>query len=155
MEGQVMKKEDNLECASVVLNTVPLVMRCIVFEMHRQDNSELSMHQFGAMMFIKDHEGVSLSGVAKHHGATLSSTSKLIDGLVEREYISREIPKSDRRKVTLAVTDKGKKAINLKHKFGISFLAKLLDDLTPDEQETIRKAMNLLKSAVIDKATLD
>lgn len=147
-----MKKIDAMECARTFLDTVPVMMRRIVSEIHRQRSNELSMIQFGTMMFINDHEGISLSVVARHHGATLSSTSRLIDGLVEKGYILRETPKNDRRKVQLSLTDEGKTSIKLMHQTAINYLAKMLHGLSEEDLEMIVKSVKLLDSVVVGNA---
>ena len=76
------------ECAVNVMSTIPLVMRSIGMIMHQRHGAEISFAQFRAMIIVHHHSGASLSLVADHLGTTLSSASKCIDALVERQLIS-------------------------------------------------------------------
>ena len=141
-----MRQDPTQGCAAVVMDTIPLVMCSIAGEMHKSQPTELSVPQFRALMFIKHHEGVSLSSVAEHLGTTLSSTSKLVDGLVERTYVTRETADKDRRRVILAVTESGEAVLEAVRQAALSHLAERLAILSASECSTIVGAMELLQS---------
>ncbi|HUV05389.1 MAG TPA: MarR family transcriptional regulator [Armatimonadota bacterium] len=142
-----MQQDPTQGCATVVMDTIPRVMCCIAAEMHKPEATELSVPQFRALMFIKHHEGVSLSSVAEHLGTTLSSTSKLVDGLVERTYVTRETADDDRRRVILAVTESGEAVLEAVRQAALSHLVERLTRLSASECSTIVRAMKLLQSA--------
>jgi len=141
-----MQQDPTQGCAALVMDTIPLVMRSVVAEAHKVQATELSVPQFCALMFIKDHEGISLSSVAEHRGTTLSSTSKLVDGLVERGYVTRDIAGTDRRRVILAITESGEAVLESVHQVAIARLAERLAILSATERSTIVRAMELLQS---------
>lgn len=134
------------ECAAVVMETIPLVMRTIGGEMHRRHAGELPMQQFRALMFLKHHEGASLSLVAKHRGSSISATSKLIDGLVERNYLTREVALEDRRRIVLSLTQSGAATLESVRREGLGYLAEMLTMLSANERATVTRAMELLRS---------
>lgn len=134
------------ECATLVMETIPLVMRTIGAEMRRRHAGELPMQQFCALMFLKRHEGASLSLLAKHLGSSISSTSKLVDGLVERGYVSREIAPEDRRRIVLALTQSGEATLESVHRDGVGYLAEMLTTLSASQRATVMQAMDMLGS---------
>ena len=79
------------ECARQILEIVPMVMRAIRTEIRSHRGSELSVPQFRVLIFLNRHEGASLSDIAEHLGLTLPSTSKMIDGLVARNMVTRQM----------------------------------------------------------------
>src|SRR3954462_5416243 len=94
-------------CAADLLEVVPMIMRAMRAEVRRHRLPELSMPQFRALAFIGRNEGAALSDVALFLGLGLPSASKLVDGLVESEFVIREIARGDRRRVQLALSPAG------------------------------------------------
>ncbi len=137
-----------LECAAQVMSTLPMVMRAVGPDMHRQRPAELSFQQFGALMFISEHRGGNVSMVSQRLGLTKSSASKLVDGLVERGYVTREVAPEDRRRQVLTITGVGEDALQLIQNQAITSLSEILRALTPGERSMITLTMTLLRSAL-------
>lgn len=137
------------QCSTTVMDTFHTMMRSVGAEARRRSSTELSFQQFRAMKTIELHEGASLSLVSDHLGGTLSATSKLVDGLVERGCIRRETAEDDRRKLLLALTDEGVKLIESIHMEQISCLAERLTVLSPSECRMVELAMDMLRSALV------
>src|SRR5690349_21174241 len=91
-------------CARALLEVVPPIMRVIRAEMRSQSAPELSVPQFRVLAYVNNHPGASLSEVADHIGLTRPAMSVLVDGLVNRRLMLRETDRSDRRRLTLALT---------------------------------------------------
>ena len=143
-----MVDEKTRECAAVVMDTIPMIMRTIGAEMHRQHGADLPMPQFCALMFLKHHEGASLSFLARHRGSSISSASKLVDGLVERAYVSRGIASEDRRRIVLALTEFGEATLQSFHKEEAGYLAEILATLSESQRATVMQGMELLRSVL-------
>jgi DNA-binding MarR family transcriptional regulator len=111
---------------------------------HQRHAADLSMPQFRAMKIVYRNKGASLSLVADRLGITLSAASKLIDNLVERRLLTREPFPEDRRRVVLAVTEKGQEILAAVHQAGVQFLAEKLAGLSEEECRAVEVAMNLL-----------
>jgi len=135
------------ECATQVLEIVPLVMRTIHSQMRRHRAPELSVPQFRALAFLSRHEGASLSDVAGHLGLTLPSMSRLIDGLVARELVARQTSPSDRRCVTLTLTGRGRSLLEAARQGAVAYLTEKIATLTPADQMVILQAMQALRQA--------
>jgi DNA-binding MarR family transcriptional regulator len=132
-------------CAGEVMAALPLIMRSIGAEMHRRHGAELSAPQFHSLRIIKEHDGASLSFVARHLASGLPSASKLIDGLVERGLLVRETAPEDRRRVLLSLTPLGHTTLETFHLEAITYLASQMDTLSAAEQDTIMHAMDILR----------
>jgi len=133
------------ECAREVLEVIPLAMRGIRSELRRHGARELSIPQFRTLNFLSRHKGASLSEVAEHIGLTLPTMSTLIEGLVTRDYAIRRTHPSDRRRMTLELSDRGQMILRFAREATQSYLAQLLDTLSAAEQSTIIKAMGSLR----------
>jgi len=134
------------ECGREVLDVVPLVMRTIRAEMRHHRTPELSVPQFRVLTFLNRHEGASLSDVADHIGLTLPSMSKIVDGLVARNLVTRQTHPGDRRRVKLALTTEGQAALHSARELTQASLAERLAVLSPSERTTIVQAMLALRS---------
>jgi len=126
------------------METIPLVMRTIGTLMQQRHAAELSFSQFRAMMIVHEHAGASLSLLADLLGLTLSATSKLIDGLVERGFVSRDVPSEDRRRVTLTLTSAGDTLLKSLREEEAHLLGERLINLTDEECRLIAESMSLL-----------
>jgi DNA-binding MarR family transcriptional regulator len=133
------------ECAREILELVPQVMRAIRIEMRRQRASDLSIPQFRMLAFLSHNEGASLSDAAEHIGLSLPSMSKLVDGLVARQLVTREPSSEDRRRVTLALTEAGQIAFQAARKLTQACLAEQLAALPPADRATVIRAMQILR----------
>jgi DNA-binding MarR family transcriptional regulator len=128
------------------MEVAPLVMRAIRAEMRCHRTSDLSIPQFRTLTFLNHHEGASLSAVAGHIGLTLPSMSKTIDGLVARNLIKRETHPDDRRRVTLALTARGRSAWQVARDDTRTALAEKLAALSPQDRSIILQAMQALRA---------
>lgn len=124
-------------CAEQLVSTIPLVMRALRKEMRAHRPEELSIPQFRTMIYLERHVGVSISDVADHHGLALSSTSQLIDGLVKRQYVTREIAEGDRRRAIVSLTAHGKTILASAREQAQARMAERLALLSPEELQTL------------------
>lgn len=138
--------DEALSCAARILATIPMVMRSLRSGMDRNPKVELSVTQFRALMVTRHHAPAPVSLVAQHLEASLSATSKLIDGLVERQLISRDTPSTDRRQVLLTLTPTGAAMLAAVQQQGVETLAERLASLSTTELHTIEQAMECLQA---------
>jgi len=131
-------------CAEAVITTAPTVMNALRGEMRARRPAELSVPQFRALIYLQRHFDAMVSEVAEHLGLALSTTSKLVDGLVKREYVKRTISEEDRRRARLIVTVRGEAALESARVETRAWMAKRLSSLTPEEQEAVSVAMRSL-----------
>jgi len=77
------------ECAALLLETVPRIMRALRMAITQQPQT-LTIPQFRTLHFIRAHSGAGLSATAEFLGLTLPSTSKLVDHMVRAGYLARD-----------------------------------------------------------------
>lgn len=123
-----------------------MVMRAIRTEMRSHRGSDLSVPKFRVLIFLNRHAGASLSDIAEHLGLTLPSMSKMIDGLVARNMVTRQMDTKDRRRVTLVLTALGRRAMQSAYNATESRLAERLVVLPASERGIIIKSMQVLES---------
>jgi DNA-binding MarR family transcriptional regulator len=133
------------ECTLSLLETAPQIIRAIRREMRNRRSADLSVPQFRALAFIHNNKDASLSDLADHLGLTLASTSKLADGLVRKNLITRAQSTVDRRRLILCLTKSGESIYDLASAGTRSHLANLMGRLSQDELRTVNQAFQLLQ----------
>ena len=132
------------QCASSILETIPLIMRWIRSKMRTYRDRSLSIPQFRAMLFIRRNPETSLSLVAEHLGLTPATTSKLIQGLVTKKIIHRQTVSTNRRKVQLSLTNNGENILSFASQKTRASIIELIKSLSTQELNTIHSAMAIL-----------
>src|SRR6187399_3065383 len=135
------------ECAILLLEAVPRVMRALRHAMGQLDAPALTVPQFRALNFVQTHEGPNLSATAEFLGLTLPSTSKLIDQLVRRGILARDDDAKDRRRMTLRLTARGDALLKSARAVASEQFARSLDRAAPAELAALRKALGLLQES--------
>ena len=142
---QTNSAEVEEHCAVLVLETIPLVMTTFKKEMRRNRPSGMTVPQLRTMLFLDRHTGESLSEVAEFLGLTLSTTSKLVDGLVKRQFIARGFSTEDRRRHILTLTAFGQETLASMHQVARARMAEVLSGLTDEERPVVMRAMQALQ----------
>jgi MarR family transcriptional regulator for hemolysin len=137
------------------MDTIPLLMRLLRTKFREKRVGDLSMVQFRTLAFVDTNQGASLSEAAGHIGLSLPSMSKLVDGLVNRKLLSRDMHGEDRRRICLAITDEGKRALDEAYQYTQSYFADKFAELTENEREQIEGAMNLMKKLFVLNAKME
>ena len=132
-------------CAKSMMETLPFVMRTIGVEMRHRHEPELSMPQFVALMNVWHCPGISVSDVKRELGSTLSATSKLLDGLIARQLLRREVNPEDRRRATLFLTEQGYATVQKVHENSQSYLLEKLTQASDDALTAITAGMEALR----------
>lgn len=133
------------QCATELLDTVPMLMRVIRAKVQASRGSDLSIPQFRTLAFIGRGDGVSLSDVATHLGLTLPTASKLVEGLVAAKLATRKTHAGDRRYVVLALTRAGRKRHGIARAEARDFFTEKFAELDEKKRREIFRATQILK----------
>ena len=91
-------------CADAVMLSVPPVVWFMRRNM-RSHRGQLSLPQFRARC-ASSEATVSITEIAEHLGTALSTTSRLVSGLVSRGLLARDASRIDRRQMSVTITAK-------------------------------------------------
>jgi DNA-binding MarR family transcriptional regulator len=119
-------------------------MRFIRHEMRTHRQAQLSVPQFRALVFLNVTDDPSLSAMAEHIGISLPAASRMVDMLVKRGLLERRVGATDRRRVSLSLTARGRKRYRRAHRETQAALARRFGVLSAAEQGLVRQAMQLL-----------
>jgi len=138
------------DCAAELLEVVPLMMRVIRAKVRAHSSPELSMPQFRALAFLGRNEGAMLSDVASFLVLTPSATSKLVDGLVTADLVTRKGDPLDRRKIALRLTASGQKKFAAAREATADFLTDCVAEVSAEERACITDSMRVLRGIFSD-----
>lgn len=133
------------EAALDMLEIVPMLMRVMRADMRQNRQPSLSVPQFRSLAYLRNHPGASLNSLAEHVGLTPASTSKLVDGLVERNLVERRESSEDRRRITLTLTSPGFSVWEEAFHHTQACFARRLASLTEAERENLKACLQSLR----------
>lgn len=133
------------QSAEALLDTVPLVMRTVRQLMREQGSTDLSVPQFRALGFVDRHPETSVSAVAEHLGLSVAATSRLVDALVARGLVLRQVSAVDRRFVTLVLSPEGATVREKARRYTAQQLAAKMSDLSQAERANVMAALESLR----------
>ncbi len=133
------------ECAALVLDIIPRVMRTVRGTMRKFRPAELTETQFRTLAILQRHTGASLSVVADHLVLTLPSASKLVDGLVKRGFVARAISAQDRRRAILMLTELGLATLDMAYREATSRVVLVLAELSEEERAHVSQGLRALQ----------
>jgi DNA-binding MarR family transcriptional regulator len=105
----------------------------------------LSDTQFAALATLEKHGAMSPGELAGHERVQPPSMTRVIAALEEWQLVTRAAHASDRRQVVLTVTPAGRILVAKARRRRDAWLARRLNELTPQERATLRAAAPILE----------
>ena len=105
---------------------------------------EVSLQQFNVLRILRGRKGkaANLNTVQQRMIHKMSNTSRLIDKLIEKKLVKRNICPENRRKIEIFITKKGQDLLeNLDNKIQMTE-AKILKPLSIEDQKILRNLIN-------------
>ena len=109
---------------------------------------DLSMAQAKALHLIGLGGPITMSALASKLGVTASTTSGLVDRLVERGLVDRRSEPADRRQVVVDATSDGRRLIDDFRELGSGAFRQILSRLSGDELDVLSRAIQILVAHV-------
>ena len=102
-----------------------------------QKASELSRSESALLRLLSDHGPSTMSAISNELGLALSSTTGVVDGMVQRKLVERTRPEADRRTVVVALTRGGRTMHDHVVSDRIGLGMGMLEPLSPDERRKL------------------
>ncbi len=130
------------ELSQYILGSVPSAMRHIRKMAFAEADDSISIPQLRILASI--NEGFDqVSTLAKFMGVSQAAISKMVDGMVERELISRS-DTDDRRVTRLKLTKKGETLNNKLHSSIEQKIDVFIKDLSKTEKDDLKAGLKVL-----------
>jgi DNA-binding MarR family transcriptional regulator len=108
------------------------------------DKLGLSLSQIKSLFDAE--EPLSLGALGDELGLSLPAISRAVDGLVKREFVTRQEDPHDRRSKRIALTRKGRRTYSQLYALRLAGLRPLVEDLDEDEREALSAGLAPLLS---------
>lgn len=128
--------------------TFNLLARCQEKENRLAEAHNLLEAEFKCFRIMSSEESLNNKDIAKRMKLSPGRVTRIMDGLVEKGYMEREIDKDDRRNMIITLSRKGK---ILAHKINGSYVKihqEILQDIDTSQHKSLIKAMEHLHAAV-------
>ena len=102
------------------------------------------------MLLSQDEEPLTMGRLSSELDVPLSTTTRIVDGLVQAGMVERVTDPSDRRVVRVGMSKNGRELYEAGIAYNKQRIAKLLSVFTAEEQEQLLKLMNKLFDAFMN-----
>jgi len=133
------------ECADLILETTPLVMRSMRTAVAQYVGSGTTLPQFRVLSHL-NRGSRCLSDLAARQHVSLATMSKIVTGLVQRGYVKRISEEGDRRYITLRLTLKGQRFFCRAHAHAHRVIVGRIRALSGKERERIVSGLAVIGS---------
>ncbi|MFY0654783.1 MAG: MarR family transcriptional regulator [Cyclobacteriaceae bacterium] len=116
-------------------------LEMMMMKMQEVDNTcievtkDISKRDFSIIVFVGKKEEVIMREIAEYLQIPVSTTTGIVDKLVENGYLSRFHSSTDRRIIKVELSSSGKKSFNLLKTSLYNMANTVLGDLTIEERE--------------------
>ena len=110
---------------------------------------EISLQQFNVLRILRGQKGVpaNLSTVQERMVNRMSNTTRIIDKLIDKNFVQRNICEKNRRKIELFITDEGMSLLKVVDPVVDKAEKQITQALRSDEQENL---FELLKKLIFN-----
>jgi DNA-binding MarR family transcriptional regulator len=128
--------------------TFNLLARCQEKEARLAEEHRLLEAEFKCLRLFGVDENLSNKEIAKRMNLSEGRLTRIMDGLVQKGYMNREIDKSDRRLMKLSLFRRGKMLTNKLNNAFIEIHSEILQDIDVSQHGPLIIAMENLNIAV-------
>ncbi|MCU0437397.1 MAG: MarR family transcriptional regulator [Raineya sp.] len=105
---------------------------------------DITIDQWLVLKTLQENKSLSQNQIAELVFKDIASVTRIIELLVQKQYINREINTTDRRKFELNITEKGNKIIEDIYPIVIENRKQALTGLTTEEINTLKTQLEKL-----------
>jgi DNA-binding MarR family transcriptional regulator len=140
----------NLTAEKLANLTFNLLANCQEKEVRLAEIHNLTQAEFRCLRLFGSDEVMNNKSIAERMKLSPSRLTRIIDGLVEKEYVIREIDNNDRRNMKVSLSNRGKSLVNQLNKAYVDIHREILQDIEESQHTPLITAlMHLL--AALDK----
>ena len=140
--------ETNSTASRLANLTFNLLANCQEKEVHLAELHGLTQAEFRCLRLFGTDESLNNKTIAERMNLSPSRLTRIIDGLVKKRYIRREIDPNDRRNMKVNLSKKGKALVQQLNKAYVDIHEEILMDIDPSQHEQLIVAMTHLLEAL-------
>lgn len=128
--------------------TFNLLANCQEKETRLAEIHNLTQAEFRCLRLFGSDESINNKAIAERMNLSPSRLTRIIDGLVGKEYIVREIDPNDRRNMRVSLSKRGQLLVQQLNRSYIDIHKEILQDISEDQHKPLIDAMTHLLSAL-------
>ncbi|MFZ1517772.1 MAG: MarR family transcriptional regulator [Ignavibacteriaceae bacterium] len=128
--------------------TFNLLANCQEKEVRLAEVHSLTQAEFRCLRLFGSDESINNKAIAERMNLSPSRLTRIIDGLVQKEYILREIDPNDRRNMKVSLSRKGQLLVTQLNKAYIDIHKEILEDIEVEQHQPLITAMTHLLTAL-------
>jgi DNA-binding MarR family transcriptional regulator len=140
--------ETNSTASRLANLTFSLLANCQEKEVHLAELHGLTQAEFRCLRLFGTDESLNNKTIAERMNLSPSRLTRIIDGLVKKRYIRRNIDSNDRRNMRVNLSTKGKALVQQLNKAYVDIHEEILLDIDPSQHEQLIVAMTHLLEAL-------
>lgn len=140
--------ETNSTASRLANLTFSLLANCQEKEVHLAELHGLTQAEFRCLRLFGTDESLNNKTIAERMNLSPSRLTRIIDGLVKKKYIRRDIDPNDRRNMKVNLSKKGKSLVQQLNKAYVDIHEEILLDIDPSQHEQLIVAMTHLLEAL-------
>ena len=144
----IYKEEIDQNAGKLADLTFSLLASCQEKENRLAEQHGLTQAEFRCLRLFSANENVNNKQIAERMGLSPSRLTRIIDGLVKKDYINREIDNADRRNMRVSLSNKGVQIVVLLNKAYVDIHKEILEDIDESQHQPLIIAMTNLLSAL-------
>lgn len=141
----LIKNQTAVSLANLTFN---LLVRCQEKEAWLAKKHGLYQAEFKCLRLFDASESLNNKQISKRMNLSPSRLTRVIDGLVKKEYMRREISPNDRRAMKITLSNKGKILTTNLNKDFIDIHYEILHDIDASQHDSLITAMEHLHRAI-------
>jgi len=128
--------------------TFTLLANCQEKENRLAEQYDLTQAEFRCLRLFGADECLNNKQIAERMKLSPSRLTRIIDGLVGKEYINRDINPADRRHMNVCLSEKGSLLVKQLNKAYVNIHHEILQDIDETQHKPLINAMTQLLSAL-------
>ena len=128
--------------------TFSLLARCQEKEARLAEEHGLFHAEFRCLRLMGSEGSLNNKDIAERMNLSPSRITRIMDGLVKKGYMQREINKGDRRNMKISLSRRGKILTNKLNKAFVDLHSEILQDIDVSQHEPLITAMEHLHLAI-------
>lgn len=128
-------------CIITLLKTNSRVLEALGKVLKQHD---VSLQQFNVLRILRGQKGeaANLSTVQDRMVNRMSNTTRIVDKLIDKNFVQRSICEKNRRKIELFITEEGRSLLTLLDQLVDEVETQLTDQLNTDEKQNLVSLLN-------------
>lgn len=134
-----------------------IVVKTMTVQLLRElDEMEITLSQLQALTHVAERQKCSVGSIAERLNVTHPAVVKLVDKLVRKGLVTRNVAAADHRQSEIAITPEGRRLVNQVRQERTQRLVGVLDRMCPEERQALIHGLQAFVTAALrDQGALD